>query len=360
MLHAIVMAGGSGTRFWPSSRAILPKQLLPLAGNKTLLQDTIGRLEGLLPPERIMVVTNSRLTDAVHIQLPELPPHAVVGEPCKRDTAPCIGLAALLVLKNDPDATMAVMPSDHVIEPAIGFRRALEQAEALVDTNPGRLITFGIRPTSPSPSYGYIQQGEQLTTSSGDAPTHLVAQFREKPPIEVAEEYLAAGTYLWNAGIFVWRAATIIEALSRHQPDCLAHLQKIASAWEGPNFQKVFAEEFAAIKGVSIDYAVLEHAEDVAVIEAPFSWDDLGGWSAVARQRGVDSSGSTIVGRHLSIDSGGLIVHTDQDHLVVTLGLEDMLVVHTDDATLIARRSHEEQIRRVVSELEKRGWDDYL
>jgi len=360
MLHAIVMAGGSGTRFWPSSRAALPKQLLPLAGTGTLLQDTISRLEGLVPPERTMVVTNARLTEAVYQQLPQLPPQAVVGEPCKRDTAPCIGLAALLVMKNDPEATLAVMPSDHVIEPAAGFRAALKQAEALVAATPSRLVTFGIRPTSPSPSYGYIQQGDQLPLNPGDAPAHRVAQFREKPPVAVAEEYLAAGNYLWNAGIFVWRAATIIEALAEHQPDCLAHLQTIAAAWESPTCQQVFAEEFAAIKGVSIDYAVLEHADDVAVIEAPFSWDDLGGWSAVARQRGTDTTGSTVVGRHLGLDSEGLIVHTSDEHLVVTLGLEDMLVVHTEDATLIARRSHEEQIRRVVSELENRGWDDYL
>lgn len=360
MLHAIVMAGGSGTRFWPSSRAALPKQLLPLAGKKTLLQDTVGRLTGLIPPDRTLVVTNARLTAAVHGQLPQLPPEAVVGEPCKRDTAPCIGLAALLVLQHDPDATMAVMPSDHVIEPAAGFRAALEQAAMLVEATPTRLVTFGIRPTSPSPSYGYIRQGDALPTHPGEAPAHRVAEFREKPPVEVAKEYVAAGNYLWNAGIFVWRAATIIEALEQHQPACLAHLRTIADAWATPDRNRVFAEEFAAIKGVSIDYAVLEHAGDVAVIEAQFGWDDLGGWSAVARQRGGDAAGNTVVGRHLGLESSGLIVHTSDAHLVVTMGLADMLVVHTEDATLVAHRSHEEQIRRVVTELESRGWHDYL
>lgn len=360
MLHAIVMAGGSGTRFWPASRAALPKQLLPLAGERTLLEDTVARLEGLVPPERVLVVTSARLLDAARRQLPQVPEAGLVGEPCKRDTAPCIGLAALLVSRHDPDATMAVMPSDHVITPAAKFQDAIRQAAALVEAAPGRLVTFGIRPTYPAESFGYIQQGAALAVAPGAAPAHVVARFREKPPAQVAAEYLAAGDSLWNAGIFVWKAATILAALRERQPDCLAHLERIAAAWDGPDREAVFAREFAAIKGISIDYAVLEHAADVVVIEAPFTWDDLGGWSAVARQRGVDAEGNTIVGRHLGIESVRTIVHAAGDHLVVTMGLEDMLVVHTPDATLVADRTREEAVRKVVAELEKRGWQEYL
>ena len=360
MLHAIVMAGGSGTRFWPASRAALPKQLLPLAGERTLLEDTVTRLEGLVPPERVLVVTSARLLDAARRQLPQVPDAGLVGEPCKRDTAPCIGLAALLVARHDPDATMAVMPSDHVIAPAAKFQDAIRQAAALVDEAPGRLVTFGIRPTYPAESFGYIQQGAALAVAPGAAPAHAVARFREKPPAQVAAEYLAAGNYLWNAGIFVWKAATILAALRERQPECLAHLERIAAAWDGPDREAVFAREFAAIRGISIDYAVLEQATDVVVIEAPFTWDDLGGWSAVARQRGVDAEGNTIVGRHLGIESVRTIVHAAGDHLVVTMGLEDMLVVHTPDATLVADRAREEAVRKVVAELEKRGWQEYL
>ena len=360
MLHAIVMAGGSGTRFWPASRAALPKQLLPLAGERTLLEDTVARLEGLVPPERVLVVTSARLLDAARRQLPQVPESGLVGEPCKRDTAPCIGLAALLVSRHDPDATMAVMPSDHVIAPAAKFQDAIRQAAALVEAAPGRLVTFGIRPTYPAESFGYIQQGAALAVAPGAAPAHVVARFREKPPAQVAAEYLAAGDSLWNAGIFVWKAATILAAIRERQPDCLAHLERIAAAWDGPDREAVFAREFAAIKGISIDYAVLEHAADVVVIEAPFTWDDLGGWSAVARQRGVDAEGNTIVGRHLGIDSVRTIVHAAGDHLVVTMGLEDMLVVHTPDATLVADRTREETVRKVVAELEQRGWQEYL
>lgn len=362
MLHAIVMAGGSGTRFWPASRAALPKQLLPLAGAKTLLEDTVDRLDGLVPPDRVMVVTAGRLLDAVRRQLPQVPEAGLVGEPCKRDTAPCIGLAALLVARHDPDAIMAVMPSDHVIRPAEGFRAAIRQAATLVEESPGRLVTFGIKPTYPAECFGYIQQGDPLKAApaAGSAAVHTVAQFREKPPAAVAQEYLAAGNYLWNGGIFVWKAATILAALAERQPECLAYLQRIASAWDTPDRDTVFAEEFAAIKGISIDYAVLEHARDVVVIEAPFSWDDLGGWSAVARQRGGDTDGNTVVGKHLGIESLRTIVHTGDDHLVVTMGLQDMLVVHTPDATLVAHRSHEEAVRKVVAELEKRGWTEFL
>ena len=360
MLHAIVMAGGSGTRFWPASRAGLPKQLLPLAGDRTLLQNTVDRLDGLVPPDRTLIVTSARLLDAAARQAPQLPATALVGEPCKRDTAPCIGLAALLVSRRDPDATMAVMPSDHVIKPAAEFRRAIEQAAVMVEKAPGRLVTFGVRPTYPAESFGYIQQGERLPTAAGEAPAFTVATFKEKPPASVAADYVAAGTFLWNAGIFVWKAATIIAALDARQPETMARLRRIAAAWDSPERDRVFAEEFAAIKGISVDYAVLEQATDVVVIEAPFSWDDLGGWSAAARQRGTDDAGNSSAGRHLAIETSGSIVHTDDRHLVVTLGVKDILVVHTPDATLVADRAHEEGVRKVVAELEKRGWTDYL
>jgi len=360
MLHAIVMAGGSGTRFWPASRARLPKQLLPLAGKRTLLEDTVVRLDGLAPPERTLVVTAERLEEAVRGQLPSIPSDGIVGEPCKRDTAPCVALAALLVSRHDPDATMAVMPSDHVIRPEQAFRDAILQAAAIVEHTPGRLVTFGIPPTYPAESFGYIERGEPLADPHGNARAFSVCRFREKPPASVAEEYLAAGTFLWNAGIFVWKAATILSAMQERQPECLEHLETIVRHWDTPDRRRVFAEEFAAIKGISIDYAVLEHATDVAVIEAPFSWDDLGGWSAVARQRGTDAEGNTLAGKHLTIATSDSIVETDDDHLVVTIGLENMLVVHTPDATLVADRSREESVRKVVAELESRGWHDYL
>jgi mannose-1-phosphate guanylyltransferase len=364
MLHAIIMAGGTGTRFWPASRNSSPKQMLQLVGGETMIRQTVDRLGALVPNERRLVVTNMRLIDAVRKQLPELPAAAIVGEPCKRDTAPCIGLAALLVSRSDADAVMAVMPADHVIRPAEKFQAAIQQAADLVGESPSRIVTFGIRPTYPAEIFGYIYRGEELK-HEGKRPglaatTYTVKQFKEKPDADTAAKYLAAGEYYWNSGIFVWRATTILNALRARQPEMLKHLEAIVAAWDSPQREAVFDREFASIKPISIDYAVMEHATDVAVIEAPFEWDDLGGWQSLARLAGADDNGNTILGKHLGMNTKGTIVRTDDDHLVVTLGLEDCIVVHTPNATLVGSKHDEEQIRQVVKELESRGWQEYL
>lgn len=358
MLHAVIMAGGAGTRFWPESRAARPKQLLNLAGERTMLQATLDRLGGLVPPDRTMVVTAARLTEAVREQLPELPASAIVGEPCKRDTAPCIGLAAMLLLRGDPEATMIVMPSDHVIEPIKEFQRGLAAAAELVDAVPRRIATFGIAPTYPAESFGYIERGEVIPCPGQRA--YQVRRFREKPSADVAREFLAAGNFLWNSGIFVWKARTILDELQRHQPEMAARLSAIASAWRTPEFETVFPREFAAIRGVSIDYAVMENAPEVVVVEAAFRWDDVGSWQSIARLNPADEQGNTIQGRHLGIGTTGSIVRSEPNHLIVTLGLEDCIVVHTRDATLVARKRDEESIRQVVKQIEERGWSEFL
>jgi mannose-1-phosphate guanylyltransferase len=360
MLHAIIMAGGTGTRFWPASRSDTPKQLLQLVGNESMIRQTLDRLGEFVPSERRMVVTNTRLVDAVREQLPGLRAAAVIGEPCKRDTAPCIGLAALLVSRNDPNATMAVMPADHVIRPAEKFQAAIRQAAAMVEESPTRIVTFGIRPTYPAEIFGYIHRGEAIRQPASAAATYAVKQFKEKPDAATAAKYLASDEYYWNSGIFVWRARAILDALRARQPEMLQHLETIVAAWETPQRTTTFDREFAAIEPISIDYAVMEHATDVAVIEAPFEWDDLGGWQSLARLAGSDENGNTILGKHLGLNTSGTIVRTDDDHLVVTLGLKDCIVVHTPNATLVASKHDEEQIRRIVKELESRGWRDYL
>lgn len=355
MLHAVIMAGGSGTRFWPESRGPQPKQLLKLVGERTMIQATVDRIAALVPADRVLIVTNAQLVEEIRRQLPQLPSRALLGEPCRRDTAPCIGLAALEIVRNDPAGIMAVMPSDHVISPDDKYCAAIAQAQRLVEESPERIVTFGIRPTYPAESFGYIERGAALASG-----VYRVQQFREKPKAELAREYLAAGTFYWNSGIFVWKAATILAALEARQPQMMSHLKKIAAAAGTASFAQVLEREFTAIQGISIDYAVMEHATDVVVIEAPFGWDDVGSWQAISRLQGTDAEGNTVAARHLGLRTKGTIVRGADDHLIVTLGVEDLIVVHTPDATLVANKHDEEAIRQLVKLIAERGWHEYL
>lgn len=360
MLHVVIMAGGTGTRFWPESRADRPKQLLKLIGERSLIAQTLSRVGALVPREHVLVVTSAVLAERVSTELPELPERAIVGEPVKRDTAPCIGLAAGLIARRDPQATMVVMPSDHLITPDDAFRRALEQAASLVEQDTTRLVTFGIRPTYASTSFGYIERGAVLESPAGGAATYRVARFREKPGLETAWEYLNSGRFYWNSGIFVWKAATILQALAERQPQMMTHLERIQSAWGTAAQNETLAREFAEIQPISVDYAVMEHARNVAVIEAPFEWDDVGSWQALMRRHGADAQGNTVFGRHVGWHSEGNIVRGVDDHLIVTVGMRDTVVVHTPDVTLVANKRDEEAMREVIRILEQKGWKEYL
>ena len=363
MLHAVIMAGGSGTRFWPASRTSHPKQLLDVLGDRSMLQSTVARLETLVPLERVLIVTNQSLCQAIFQQLPQLPQAGVLGEPCKRDTAPCIGLAALQVSQSDDDATMLVMPADHVIRPVEKFQQAIRFAAQLVEERPSRLVTFGIRPTYPAESFGYIERGEPFQDRSGK-PSEMAAfevqQFREKPDSETARQYLEAGKFYWNSGIFVWKAGQIMHEISSHEPEMYARLETIGKAFDSRDFGSVLEQEFTAIEGKSIDYAVMERAEEVVVVEAPFEWDDVGSWQAIARLNGADVNGNTVIGLHVGINTQDSIVRTDSEHLVVTLGLQDCIVVHTPDATLVANKHEEEAVREVVKLLDEKNWHQFL
>ncbi len=374
MLHAVIMAGGTGTRFWPESRAQRPKQLLEMLGDRTMLRATVDRLGELVPPQRVVVATTAQLAEQIAEELSELPRDAILAEPCKRNTAPCIGLAAIYVSRNDPEATMAVMPADHVISPDESFRHAIRFAAALVEKQPERIVTFGIRPSYPAESFGYIERGERLVAELSPSETpptvspatvtspevYRVGQFREKPDAQTAASYLESGAFYWNSGIFLWKARTILDALAEHQPEMYQRLQRIAAAAGTPQYDEVLVREFGAIRGISIDYAVMEHATEVLVIEAPFDWDDVGSWQSLARLRGTDARGNTISAKHLGLDTTGTIVRGGDGHLIVTLGLKDCIIVHTPDATLVANKHDEESIRKVAELLRQQGWEEYL
>jgi mannose-1-phosphate guanylyltransferase len=359
MLHAMIMAGGSGTRFWPASRHATPKQLLSLAGQETMIQATVRRLGDLVSSDRLLVATNSRLVEPIAGQLPQLPATSIIGEPCKRDTAPAIGLAAALIARRDADATMAVMPADHVIQPDAAFQQAIRQAVALVEGDDRLLVTFGIRPTYAAESFGYIERGQPLPVPGG-APVFAVRRFREKPHAQLAREFLSAGNFYWNSGIFVWKAATILAALRQLEPDLCRRVMAIAQAWDTDGREETLTEQFAAIQGQSIDYAVMEHYDHVAMIEAPFEWDDLGSWRALARLQGTDEQGNTRVGRNLVVRTRNSILRSTDEHLIATIGLKNIIVVHTPDATLVANGDDEESVREIVALIEQRGWEEYL
>lgn len=355
MLHAIIMAGGSGTRFWPESRCEMPKQLLRLSGDRTMIQSTVDRLGSLVGDDQTMVVTNAMLVDAIAKQLPDVPRKNLVGEPAKRDTAPCVGLAASLVAHDDPDAIMLVMPSDHVIKDHQAFQNAIRRGVALIDDDPKRIVTFGIKPNYPAESFGYIQRGQSI----GDA-AFAVDRFREKPDAATAKQYVDAGTFYWNSGIFLWRADTILAAMKQNVPEITDHIDAIAKSIGSDSYEQTLEREFKAIAGKSIDYAVMENYPNVAVIEAPFDWDDVGSWQAIARLRQADDDGNTVVGSHLGIDTTGCIVRTTGDHTVVTIDVDDLIIVQTADATLVAPKHAEERVREVVEQLSAGGKNSLL
>jgi mannose-1-phosphate guanylyltransferase len=359
MLHAVVMAGGSGTRFWPKSRRNRPKQLLKLHGDLTMLQQTVERIAPLTAPERTWIITGADQAEASRGQLPDLPFANVVCEPCPRDTAACVGLAATIVVAADPDATMIVMPADHVIAPAETFRKTVRAALDVIDADPTAFVTFGIRPTRPETGYGYIERGELLGQPGGIA-LNRVVQFREKPDAATAESFLAAGNFAWNSGIFVWRARAILDALAVHKPEMAKSLERIGLALGTADEAAVIAREFPALEKIPIDKAVMEKASNVRVLEVIYDWNDVGDWRALTALVQPDQDGNTIQGRVLARDTRGSILVADDGALIATLGIEDLVVVQSGGATLVARIDQLDKLKSLVESLGRAGYGDVL
>jgi mannose-1-phosphate guanylyltransferase len=359
MLHALIMAGGGGTRFWPRSRQRRPKQFLTLNGDRSLLQLAFDRVEALVPAERIWVITGAGYTEETLRQLPLLPAERVVGEPCGRDTAACIGLGAALVAAEIPEAFMLVTPADHVIEPAREFGRAAQIAEKLAEENPAALVTFGAVPTYPATGYGYIHRGREFANRQGIA-VYRVQAFREKPTADVAERFVASGEYLWNSGIFVWKAATVLDELRDQQPKLYAGVRRIAASWPTPQRHDVFRREYDGLDRISIDFAVMERAKEVLVVQAPFHWDDVGSWLAVERMNPQDADGNTVLAGHAGINTRNCVIVGDANRLIATIGVQDLLIIQDGDATLIATRRDEGAMKQLVDLLGKKGLENYL
>jgi mannose-1-phosphate guanylyltransferase len=361
-VYVVIPAGGSGTRLWPLSRAANPKFLHALTGQgRSLIQATVDRLAPLAPPDRTFVVTGGAHAAAIARQLPDLPAENIVVEPAPRDSAPAIGLAAALIHRRDPDAVMGSFHADHLIYDEPAFREAVRAAEAVA--REGYLTTIGIAPTGPETGYGYIRRGAPL---SGGA-AYAVEQFKEKPPRELAEQYVASGQYFWNAGMFVWRTAALLDELERQLPELHAGLMRIAADWDTPDQEATLGAVWPSLPKVTIDHGIMEHAARVATVPGHFGWNDVGDWDTLAAILPAGDGGNVVLAldgececRHVILDTENTLIAAAGNRLVATLGLRDIVVVDTDDVVLVCRRDRAQDVRALVEELKRLGHEAQL
>lgn len=356
MLYAVIMAGGSGTRLWPLSRQSRPKQSLKLIGERTMFQHAVDRLAPLFPPERIFVVTNAALAEILRPQAPDIPPANFLLEPVGRDSAPAAGLAAITLLHADPDAVMVMLTADHFIVDTAGFRAALAAAHEVAGD--GTIVTLGIRPAFPATGYGYIHLGEAQVMVDG-LPVYRAARFVEKPDRPTAERFLEDGRYVWNSGMFIWRADRLMREFAIQQPESYTALQRIAAGLGTPRQAEVLAAEWPNVRKISIDYGIMEHAEQVSVIPIEIGWSDIGDWSSLLDVLPRDERGNVIIGEAVVHDAGECLVRSE-GRLVAAIGVKDLVIVETPDVVLVCPRQRVQEVRSVVNRLAAEGKQRYL
>jgi mannose-1-phosphate guanylyltransferase len=357
---AVIMAGGVGTRFWPRSREKFPKHLLQIIGKDTMIQSTVRRLEPLVSSRDVFVVTNRLQKTPLVKQIPHVPEENIILEPVGRNTAPCIGLAALHVRRMDPEAVMVVLPADHIIRNDEEFRRIVRVAVETAASS-GSLLTIGITPTHPETGYGYIQfvNEEGAHNPFYDRGVRRVKTFAEKPNLATAERLLASGDFLWNSGMFVWRAAAILEEIQKCLPDLYAELMKIDRDIGTPRYQQTLETVYGMIRGISIDYGVMEKAGSVFVIPGSFGWNDIGSWDEVYRVSGKDDGGNSVTGKVIQKDTKNSYIYSP-DKVVATVGVEDLIIVNTDDALLICRRGRSQDVKEISDYLKRKQMNEFL
>ena len=355
-LYALIMAGGTGSRLWPRSRTQHPKQFLDITGDLTMLQQSQQRLLPLIPIERTFVATNQIYVEIVTRQLPDIPQENILGEPTGRGTAAAIGLAAVHLRKRSPEALMAVLTADHLIKKTDTFRQVLRAAADIATED--WLVTLGITPNYPETGYGYIERGEFLGTV-GEFEGYRVERFVEKPDLFHAEQYLEGGNYAWNSGMFIWKVRRILEEMERHMPELYRGLSEIEQYLLTPKAEETLAKVFPTLPAQTIDYGIMEKAEQVAMLPVDIGWHDVGSWSAVYDVLPHDKSNNVVVGQHISPDTQNSLIYSPK-RLVATIGLDDVVIVDTDDVLLICPRSRSQDVKKLVDILKSNGEAGYL
>lgn len=355
---AVIMAGGKGERFWPKSRADMPKQFLSLTSDgKTMIQLTVERLLPVTAIEDVFVVTNRAYREIVKQQLPQLPEKNILCEPQAKNTAPCIAFAAAVIAAKYGDAVMCIMPSDHIIQNKPLFADTLSLAAQMAEQG-DNLVTMGITPSYPETGYGYIKFIRN--TDAGLKSVYQVERFVEKPDIDTARSYLAEGTYLWNSGMFVWKTSTFLDKLEKHLPEIASGVRKLLPAIDSPSYEKSVEAFFDACPGVSVDYGIMEKASGIYTIPGSFGWDDVGSWLSLERINQTDERGNFIRGNVIETGTENSIFVSDGSRLIAAIGVQNLIVVETDDVTLVCDKDNTQDVKKIVNKLRERGKGEYL
>lgn len=346
-LQVVVLAGGSGTRFWPLSRPHRPKQLLDLSGQGVLLWQTFDRLASLVSKKQYWMVVGASHAKGCKQAVPDIEDAHVLIEPAARNTAAAIGLAAIHLVHAEPDAIMVILPADHHVRDARAFSEAIKHGALMAKGS--TIVTLGVQPSRPETGYGYIERGAPRKESPG----FDVSAFKEKPDASMAEHYLSAGNYYWNAGVFICRADAMLKQLESHQPTLHAGLMELASFIGASDYNEQLARIYSSLPSISIDYAVMEHAEDVAVVPVECGWSDVGSLATLDGVLPADENDNLVLGEAVTVDTRGCTLIAEDGHVVAAIGLEDMVVVHTADATLVLPKSRAQEVKTIVSMLKE-------
>ncbi|QIA08011.1 mannose-1-phosphate guanylyltransferase [Draconibacterium halophilum] len=356
-LYTLIMAGGSGTRFWPSSKTVKPKQYLNIFGDKSLLQDTIERFATFTKKENIYIVSSATQAKILEEQTPMLPKENLIYEPIGRNTLPCIGLAAMYAERENQDGVMVVSPSDHLIKNNALFEDTVLAAAKIANERDG-IVTLGITPTYPATGYGYVKTAEDIT---GDEKIKQfkVERFVEKPDEATATNYLKQGGFYWNSGLFVFKVSVFLKAVEQFAPDLYADLRKIQADLGNPGYPETLDTIYRAVESISVDYGIMEHAKNIYLVEGNFDWNDLGSWESVYQTDEKDENGNAGKGEAIFLDSNNSYVSTD-DGLVAVVGLDDVIVVRDGNTTLVCKRDNAEDIKKIVEQLKAKNKSEYL